>query len=221
MIVHLVTDRRRLCGGAGWTDCRACLVRQAAFAVAAGVDAVQVREPDLPALLIFDLVCELVALARGRRTRILVNDRVDVALAAGAHGVHLPARSLSPSVVRRHVPPGFLIGRSVHALADVGQSDGADYLIAGTVWASVSKPAGHATLGVEGLAAIAHASPCPVLAIGGVTVERAATLRGTAAAGAAAIGLFMDHRAAGCAAVPVADVNAAIRRSFDTSGSGS
>jgi thiamine-phosphate pyrophosphorylase len=221
MIVHLVTDRRRLCGGAGWTDCRACLVRQVAFAVAAGIDAVQVREPDLPAVLLFELVCDLVRLTRGHRTRILVNDRVDVALAAGADGVHLPARSLSPSVVRRHVPPHFLIGRSVHAVADLARAHGADYLIAGTVWSSASKAAGHATLDVEGLAAIANAASCPVLAIGGVTVERAATLHGTATAGAAAIGLFMDDRAAGCAAVPVADVVAALRRSFDTSGSGS
>lgn len=221
MIVHLVTDRRRLCGGAEWTDGRACLVRQTAFAVAAGVDAVQVREPDLPAALLFDLVRELVGLAHGRGTAILVNDRVDVALAAGAHGVHLSARSLLPRVVRRHVPAGFLIGRSVHAVADVGSSEGADYLIAGTVWASASKPAGHATLDLAGLAAIAaEASPCPVLAIGGLTVERAVALPGTGAAGAAAIGLFMDDRGAECAAAPVADVVAALRRSFDTFGSG-
>jgi thiamine-phosphate diphosphorylase len=161
-------------------------------AIDAGIDMVQVRERDLAARELAVLVRAMVALAAGSNTRILVNDRLDVALAAGAAGVHLRSDSIAPEQARSMTPSGFLIGRSVHNAAEASQAGGdVDYLVAGTVWATPSKPPGHALLGTDGLAAVVHASEAPVLAIGGVTVGRIAQVAAAGAAGIAAIGLFM------------------------------
>lgn len=196
MILHLVTDRRRLAGAdAPWPDQRACLLEQIRFAVEAGIDVVQVRERDLEAAVLLSLVEAAVSLARGASTRIVVNDRLDVAIAAGAHGVHLREDSMPPHRVRRMVPPAFLIGRSVHdeAAVDALGSD-VDYVVAGAVWPTASKLPGHALLGLEGLAGCARRTAVPVVAIGGVTVDRVALAGAAGAAGVAAIGLFIADR---------------------------
>ena len=167
------------------------LVRAAA---AAGIHLVQVREPDLATRDLLNLVGRCVEAARGTSTRVLVNDRVDVALAAGAHGVHLPAAGAPPSRVRRIVPRGFIVGRSVHDAGEAARvaADGAvDYMIFGTVFPTSSKP-GVAAAGVSSLRAAVDAVPLPVLAIGGVTLERLGGIAAAGAAGFAAIGLFAE-----------------------------
>jgi thiamine-phosphate pyrophosphorylase len=186
--------------------------------VDAGIDLVQVRERDLEAAPLADLVGAMVALARGTNTRIVVNERLDVALICGAAGVHLRADSVPPDVVRRITPPEFLIGRSVHSAAEAAACGGADYLIAGTVWTSPSKTANHATIGLDGLAAIAAAARVPVLAIGGVTAERLAAAAGAGAAGVAGIGLFLasEPAADGCRAGALSAIVRRARRPFDT-----
>jgi thiamine-phosphate pyrophosphorylase len=142
------------------------------------------------------VVSAIVAVTRGTRTRVVVNDRLDVALACGADGVHLRADSIAVAAARRIVPEGFLIGRSVHGAAEVGASADADYLVAGTVFRSASKAVGHALLGVEGLRAVVRSAggcargPVPVLAIGGITDDRVEEVAGGGADGLAAIGLF-------------------------------
>lgn len=193
-LVCLVTDRRRLLGtpvlnGAGVAS-MAALVREAARA---GVALVQVREPDLEARPLGDLVracCDEVA---GTETRVVVNDRLDVALAVGAHGVHLRSASFPASEVRRLAGPPFLVGRSVHGAEEaraVAAGGGLDYLIAGPVFPTPSKPGGP-LLGLEGLRAVVEAVDLPVLAIGGIGApDRAAAVATTGAAGVAAIGLF-------------------------------
>ena len=108
-ILLLVTGRRRL--GTARQDAVATLFEQVRAGVAAGVDLIQVREPDLPDQVLLEVATRCVDLARGSQTVILVNDRIDIALAAGAGGVHLRARSVPAPVVRRHVPAGFLLGR--------------------------------------------------------------------------------------------------------------
>jgi thiamine-phosphate pyrophosphorylase len=189
----LVTDRRRLCpGAASFGDERRHLVEQARRAIAQRVDLIQIREPDLPTTDLVTLVEDFLSLARGSATRILVNDRIDVALACGADGVHLRADSPAPNAVRTIVPPGFAIGRSIHTVDDVKRSAGADYLIAGTVFPSLSKPQAERLLGIAGLKAIVAASPIPVLAIGGITTDNISAIASTGAAGIAAIGLFVD-----------------------------
>ena len=118
-ILSLVTGRGRL--GATRQDDVATLFEQVRAAVAAGVELIQVREPDLPDRVLLEVATRCVDLARGSHTVILVNDRLDIALAAGAGGVHLRARSVPAPVARRHVPAGFLLGRSVHDVAEAAR----------------------------------------------------------------------------------------------------
>lgn len=189
---------------------------QARYAVEAGVDAIQVRERDLGARDLAELVTGLLQVARGTQTLILVNDRLDVALACGADGVHLRADSVAPAVVRRLVPQGFIIGRSVHSVEEARAAPGADYLIAGTVWETASKPAGAPLIGIGGFASIASAVRIPTLAVGGVTIERAGDIAGVGGAGIAAIGLFHGRRFSdGCAAAPLGTLVASLRQQFD------
>jgi thiamine-phosphate diphosphorylase len=188
----LVTDRRRLAGaGASFDHGRRLLLAQLETAVDGGVDFIQVREPDLEAGQLAALVEAALSLARGTTSRIVVNDRLDVALACGADGVHLRADSIPTADARRIVPAGFLIGRSVHAAGEASAAEGTDYVIAGTVFPSRSKAAGAAVLGLEGLRAIVRASRAPVLAIGGVTADRFDDVAAAGAAGVAGIGLFL------------------------------
>lgn len=218
-----MTDRSRLCPGSADADAaRACLLRQARYAIEAGVDFVQVRERDLDTADLAATVSDIIAMARGTRTRVLVNDRLDVALACGAAGVHLRADSVPAAAVRSIAPPQFVIGRSVHAVSDVAAAGaGADYLIAGTVWPTSAKPADHPVLGVDGLSGIVRAASVPVLAIGGVTLDRLREVAARGGAGVAGIGLFMASGPGStnlpCRAVPLVEVAAAARARFDTS----
>ena len=131
----LVTDRRRLTSAdTSAADARRCLVEQARHAVEAGIDLIQLRERDLEARDLAALARELLAVTRSTPTRLLVNDRLDVALACGADGVHLRGDSIAVAAARRIPPDGFLIGRSVHSVDEAGEAAGADYVIAGTVF---------------------------------------------------------------------------------------
>ena len=196
-ILCLVTHGDRIAArtGASGRALEDRLVAQVGEAAAAGVDLVQVRELDLETPDLCCLVERCLDAAAGLPTRIVVNDRADVALATGAHGVHLRADSYAAERVRAIVPGGFLLGRSVHdpeEAASVAASGAVDYIIFGTVFASACKAPGHRTAGLDGLAAAAAAAaPVPVLAIGGVSVVSAAALRRAGAAGLAAIGLFL------------------------------
>jgi thiamine-phosphate diphosphorylase len=184
----MITDRRRLRSDAD------LLVRRVGEAAAAGVDLVQVRERDLDARELSRLVTRCLEAARGTRTRVLVNDRLDVALSTGAHGVHLRSDSMAAARARSLAPVGFLIGRSVHAVDEavrVAADGGVDYLLFGAVFATSSKP-GHTPAGVRMLAEVAAATSVPVLAVGGITAETMALLAGSGSAGFAAIGWFAD-----------------------------
>jgi thiamine-phosphate pyrophosphorylase len=176
-----------------------------------GVDLVQVRERDLDDRALLALVRRVIAEVAGTPARVLVNDRLDVALAAGAHGVHLRGDSIAASRVRAMAPRGFLVGRSVHALDEaiaIDREGAVDYVIFGTVFASAGKPAGHPVAGVEALARVCAAVRTPVLAIGGIDAARAVEARRAGAQGVAAIGLF----AGAGAREAIRD----IRRTFDT-----
>jgi thiamine-phosphate pyrophosphorylase len=171
-----------------------------------------VREPDLDTGALVSLVARCVAGAAGTRARVVVSGRADVALAAGAHGVHLPAAAPPAARVRGLGPPGWLIGRSVHTADEAGAASAAgsvDYLVFGTVFETASKP-GRMANGPADLARAVAASRVPVLAIGGVTPDRVPEVARAGAAGVAAIGLF-----AGPDADPVAAMTA-VCRMFDT-----
>lgn len=215
MTLHLITDRRRLAPAAGTEAALACLVRQAEYAVAAGIDVIQVRERDLEARPLLRLVRDLLAIARGTATKIVVNDRVDIALAAGADGVHLPARGLPTAAVRALTPARFIVGRSVHNEAELEAARGADYAIAGTVWPTGSKAdPTHELIGAHGLARLIARAPMPLLAIGGVEQRRFAEVASLGASGVAAIGLFLAAADAqlACRATDLREIVNAARR---------
>ena len=193
----MVTDRR-LCAGmpAGEdSDERTCaaLVTAAGAAARAGVDLVQVRERGLEDVSLLALAGSVRDAIAGTGARMLVNDRVDVALAAAADGVHLPGSAVACGRIRAIVPDGFLVGRSVHSVGEAAaaaRDGGCDYLVFGTVFESRSKPPGHTVAGLDALADVCAAVALPVLAIGGITAERVPDIVRAGAAGLAAIGLF-------------------------------
>jgi thiamine-phosphate pyrophosphorylase len=150
-----------------------------------GIDMIQIREKDLEAAELLDLAGKIVALARGTHTRVLVNDRLDVALAAGAHGVHLPSDGLPAHLVR---PLIDLVGVSTHTIDDVrsAERDGADFVVFGPVFDTPGKR----PIGLNALKDACRAVRIPVLAIGGLTPDNAALAVGAGAAGIAAIRMF-------------------------------
>jgi thiamine-phosphate pyrophosphorylase len=190
-VLCLVTDRRRVAPSALTFEAQQrALVALAAEAAEVGVDLIQLREPDLEARELCALAAAMVAVTRGSLCRVLVNDRVDVALAAGADGVHL--RSSGPPVdrVRTLGPAGWLVGRSAHSTREVAAAATADYIVFGTVFATGSKP-GVVPQGVSALAEAVRQVGRPVLAIGGITAGRAGACAAAGAAGVAAITLFL------------------------------
>ena len=202
---------------------RRCLLRQVECAIDAAIDVVQIRERDLEGRALAALVAEAVAMTRGTRTRVVVNDRLDVAVASGADGVHLRADSIPIAAARAMAPSSLVIGLSVHSEAEaVAAALQVDYLIAGTVWPTSSKSGDHPCIGPQGLAAIVRAARVPVLAIGGVTVDRVTEVAAAGASGIAAIGLFLDAEAksrpvvGGCLAVPLGELARTMRGRFDT-----
>jgi thiamine-phosphate diphosphorylase len=181
-------------------------------AARAGVDLIQVRERKLQDGALLALVRDAVA-AAGKASRVVVNERVDIALAGGAAGVHLRGDSLAGRRVRELASPGFLVGRSVHTMDEAVRADdeGAyDYLIFGTVFPSATKPAGHVVAGIDALAAVCRRVSLPVLAIGGVTLDRAAEVAAAGAAGVAALGLFEQS------GPELAGIVRGLKRPFDT-----
>jgi thiamine-phosphate diphosphorylase len=173
------------------------LVALATRASAAGIDIIQIREPRLPDDALLAVARRIAGAVDRSRTAVLVNDRTDVAMAAAADGVHLRASAMSAARVRALAPGGFLIGRSVHSVEEARAVDAegaADYLIFGTVFPSASKPAEHQVAGVDALRRVCSVVRLPVLAIGGMTENRAGEVAAAGAAGIAAIGMFADRR---------------------------
>ena len=191
-----VTDRRSLAESP--TLARNLQLEKIEQAAKAGVDWVQIREKDLSGRGLAKLTEQAIQRA-GSDSSVLVNDRLDVARAAGAAGVHLGGNSLSPSEVRKLVNRGgaranFLIGVSAHSLEGAVQAEqaGADYVIFGPVYTTPSKASFGEPQGVQRLKEICKRLTIPVLAIGGITVENAAECVGAGVAGIAAIRLFQD-----------------------------
>jgi thiamine-phosphate diphosphorylase len=155
----------------------------------AGIGAVQLREKDLDDRGLYDLA-RLARAVLPPPARLLVNGRLDIALAAGADGVHLPAGGVPVGALRARFGKDVLIGRSTHTVEEVerARDEGADYVTFGPVFATPGKGA---PVGLEGLARAAAAG-VPVFALGGVTLERFGELAGAGAAGVAAIRLFQS-----------------------------
>jgi len=163
-----------------------------------GIEWIQIREKDLEARVLTQLVRMAVGDTQGTSARILVNDRLDVALAANAAGIHLGENSLPLEAVaewrRRSGKTDFQIGVSCHSLeaALAAERGGADYIFFGPVFATPSKAAFGSPQGIEHLRAVCAAVGIPVLAIGGVNLENTRACLDAGAAGVAAIRLFQD-----------------------------
>jgi thiamine-phosphate pyrophosphorylase len=171
------------------------LLALVARAVAARVPLVQLREKSLSARSMFDLAARSAALARGSQTRVLVNDRADIARAASCDGVQLTTLSLEASVVRRAFGEEFVIGVSTHSLAEAlaAREGGADFALFGPVFDTPSKRAYGPPLGLEALGEAARAlAPFPLVALGGVSPENARSAFDAGAAGVAAVRMFAE-----------------------------
>ena len=179
----LVTDRSALGG--------LTLEEAVAQAVQGGANLVQLREKDLPAAELLALAGKLRTVTQGRAL-FLVNDRLDVALACAADGVHLPERGLPVAAARRLSGEGFIIGRSVHSVAEAvrAQEEGADYVQVGTIFASRSHP-DQPIAGLALLEAVAAAVTIPILAVGGITAANVGEAMAAGASGAAVISAIL------------------------------
>lgn len=175
--LHVVTDDE-VCGRPGFLDAADAVLR------AGGAELVfHLRMPAASGRRVHDAAAALVELARPAIARVVVNDRLDAALAAGAHGVHLGERSLPVEDARRLAPAGFLVGASVHAAE--GALPEASWLLAGNVWATASHP-GRPAAGTALVWRLA-ARGARVVAIGGVTPERVGEVREAGARGVAVV----------------------------------
>ena len=209
MLLCYITDRKAFPGGEAQQ--RVALLQRIAEAARAGVDYIQVREKDLSARRLEELVREIMSVVGdgGAASRLLVNGRTDVALASGADGVHLPSGELPPSEVRtlwmqcsQRLP---VIGVSAHTTAEVraAEAHGADFVLLAPIFAKVQT--GAAGIGLDALRMACAGAPAPpnteappapgrfpVLALSGITMENAAQCMAAGAAGVAAIRMFQE-----------------------------
>lgn len=162
-------------------------------ALRAGAPAIQLRDKGAEPRSLLEQARRLRELTRDRHALFIVNDRLDVALAADADGVHLGPDDLPVAAVRDVAPPGFIVGCSSDdpEVAAAAVRDGADYIGCGTVYPTSTKPEAGQVIGAAGLDRVAARVEAPVVGIGGITVGRAAELAATRATGIAVIGAVM------------------------------
>ncbi len=164
--MYLITDRGQCAGRE--------LLQVVEDALSGGVRAVQLREKSLSAKEYFDLARKLRVLTARYRARLMINDRVDIALAVGADGVHLPESGLPATTARKLLGSGSLICVSCHSLeaAQAAEFDGADFVTFGPVYPTLSKAAYGAPVGVKSLVEATRSLAIPVFALGGITRDR-------------------------------------------------
>lgn len=184
MIRCFITDR----ASAGGADQLLAIITRR---LQEGIELIQIREKDLPARSLYDLVRAAIELPNPHATKFLVNSRADVALAAGAHGVHLPGNSVSPASIRRIAPPGFLISVACHSIEDVvtAEVERADLVLFSPIFPSSSKVI-ESPKGLGALSRAVRSVKIPVLALGGITAANTPECLQAGAAGVAGISLF-------------------------------
>ena len=189
-LVYVITDRRLLFPQARIRELT-FLIEFTERAVAAGVDIVQIREPDLSARDLLSVVEATAELSYKSGGGVLINDRADIAVCAAA-GVHLTTRSLSAEVVRRSFGPELMIGVSTHSIeeAKAAECGGADFIVFGPVFQTASKKQYGEPVGLEALRRVAAGLSIPVLALGGINPTNFREALDTGAKGIAGISMF-------------------------------
>jgi thiamine-phosphate pyrophosphorylase len=211
--LYLITDRKLM--AAGGLAATVETVLQAAAEIDPDAIAVQLREKDLDGRAMLQLATELKTVCDRYRVPLLVNGRVDVAMAAGADGVHLPSDGISPADARKLLGPSKLIGVSAHSAAEITRAEalGADFAVFGPVFAPISKGVYGAPCGAKGLAPACGAASIPVFALGGITAARIPEIDGSGAAGAAVIGAILSAKDPARAAVELIEALRELERS--------
>lgn len=206
LITHGVTTETTTPASEEFRD----ILLQVSTAVAAGIQLIQIREKSLTARVLFELTARVVAISRGSATRVLVNDRADVAAGAGAHGVHLTTQSLTPALIRKTFGANFMIGASTHSLDEAREAwnEGADFAVFGPIFPTSSKGKYGPPVGTEQLEIAARKlAPFPLFALGGISTGNANECLRAGASGIAGISLFGDHDNSQNLAATVAAIN--------------
>lgn len=172
-------------------DGREGLVARAELAVRGGATSVQLRLKDVDVRVMLEVARLLIARCT---VPVLVNDRLDVALAAGAAGAHLGADDLPIQAARRIVPPGFVLGASLGSQDEIAGTVGADYVGVGPVFATASKVDAGPSIGLEEMRLLVQQAGLPAVAIGGITTENAPTVLRAGADGVAVISAIFGSR---------------------------
>jgi thiamine-phosphate pyrophosphorylase len=176
----LITDGSASANEARWIEHKAAWL-------AAGVELMQIRERDLSARQLAELTRKVLALPNPHGAKILVNDRADVAIACGAHGVHLRDGSVLPDVFAR---PGFFVSVACHTVVAARKIPGADFIVLGPIFSPLSKSDSRPALRVAAITELAGVTRTPVLALGGITTGNAGLCMEAGAAGVAGISYF-------------------------------
>ena len=184
--LYLVSDRHQTRGRP--------LVSLIRVAVEAGVRAVQLREKDLDTRALLGLAEEVLRITREHRAVLLVNDRLDLAMAAGGDGVHLRSSSIPVAVTRRILGPDRVIGVSAHTVEEVfhAEANGANFVVLGPVYETASKRGFGEPIGLRPIEEASRRCRIPVFAIGGVTVPRVREVRQSGAFGVAVISAILS-----------------------------
>jgi thiamine-phosphate pyrophosphorylase len=165
-------------------------------AVKGGVTIVQIRGKGLPFGDFLDLARRVKAVLKPRRVPLLINDRVDIALACGAAGVHLGQEDMPPALARKMLARNTIIGNSVNTLQEAREAEreGADYIGLGPIFATTSKATDLPALGAEGLRTIREKVRIPIVAIGGITPRNAGAVREAGADGIAVVSSILGSQ---------------------------
>ena len=192
---YYITARQQLSATSGNADQEKLLLRKVQEAFQAGVDIVQVREKDLPGGRLAEIVEAMQRFPEKRQLKLVVNERLDIAMSCGADGVHLPAEGVPVAAALRKAGKEYLIGVSCHSAKEVAraEAEGASYVLLGPIFKTPSKPCA-TPRGTELLRECSRTSNVPLFALGGVTRENAAACVSAGAAGVAGIRLFQQEK---------------------------
>jgi thiamine-phosphate pyrophosphorylase len=194
-LIYLITSGSTNLQTTPATEAFSDVLRLVEAAVAAQIDLLQIREKNLSAGVLYQLATSASAITRGTSTKLLVNDRSDIAVDAGADGVHLTTQSMPAEVVRQTFGPNLLIGVSTHSTKEAATASvsGADFVVFGPIFETVSKCQYGEPLGLTSLNRVTQElGSFPVLALGGITVDKVAECIRAGARGIAAIRMLND-----------------------------